>query len=316
MLTARVQAWLGGLAVLTFNVAVVSAQDYPNKPIRLFTGPVGGGGDFMARTISQGISGALGQPVVIENRPNNLIGEIVAKSPADGYTLIFGSGSLWTLPLLQAVPYDPVRDFAAITLTERSPSLLVVHPTLPVKSVRELIALAKSRPGELNSASSSADTRLAAELFKSMAGVNIVNIPYSSGSVEIADLVGGQVQLKFAGTASVTAHVKSGRLKALAVTTPQPSTMFPELPTVAAAVPGYEASAKAGVLAPVKTPDAIINRLNQEIGRFLKTADAKERFAKTGSEAVTSTPEEFAAIIRTDTARLGKIVKDVGLRTN
>jgi tripartite-type tricarboxylate transporter receptor subunit TctC len=294
----------------------VYGQDYPNKPMRIVVSKAGGGNDFMARTIGQGITRSLGQQVVIDNRPSNMEGEAAARAAPDGYTLLLGGASLWTLPLLQDVSYDPVKDFAPITLIERSPNILVVHPSLPAKSVKELIALAKARPGELNFASSGADTRLQGELFKALAGINIVNIPYSSGAVEYADLVAGQVHLKFGSTVSVAPHVKSGRLRALAVTTAQQSALYPSLPTVAAALPGYEAAAKAAMFVPAKTPDAIINRLNQEIGRFLRTGEAKEKFANAGSEAVTSSPEEAAATVKTDMARLGKLIKDTGMRAN
>jgi len=303
-------------ATVVLAAGVASGQDYPNRSIRIIAGPAGGGGDFQARTIAQGITGALGQPVVIENRPNNLLGEIASKAPPDGYTVLLTGGSLWSQPFLLNVSYDPVKDFAPITLIERSPSLLVVHPSLPVKSVKELIALAKSKPGQLNYNAASSDTRLAGELFKSMAGINIVIVPYSSNAMGYGDLLSGQIQLTFGNILQVTPHIKSGRLKVLGVTTATPSAMYPELPTIAATVPGFEKASIGAMFMPAKTPEAIINRLNQEIGRFMSTPEAKQRFANAGSEAVSSTPQELAATMKAEMARLGKVIKEAGIRAN
>ena len=188
----------------------VVAQDYPSKPIRIFTGSVGGASDFSSRQIAQGIAGPLGQQVLVENRSN--IGEAVAKSPADGYVLLFDGGSFWLGPLMQSMGYDPVSDFAPITLAASSPNVLVVNTSLPANSVKEFIALAKAKPGSLNFSTGGAGSlsHLAGELFKSMAGVNIVRVGYSSGAAEYSDLIGGQVQLIFGGASSVTPHVKSG----------------------------------------------------------------------------------------------------------
>jgi tripartite-type tricarboxylate transporter receptor subunit TctC len=243
----------------------------------------------------------------------------VAKSPPDGYTLLLGSTSLWIGPLLQKAPYETLSDFSPISLTTRAPLLLVVHPALPAKSVKELIALAKAKPGQLNYSTTAigASTHLSAELFKAMAAVNIVRISYKTTSMQQADLLSGQVQLSFGSGPSMAVHVKSGRLRGLAVTSPEPSPLLPGFPTVAASgVPGYEFEAIDGILAPAKTPAAIINRLNQEMVRFLNSSEAKERFLPSGVEASGSSPEQLAARIKSETAILGKVIKDAGIRVD
>ena len=294
------------------------AQDYPSKPIRIVTSAAGGGSDFTARQVAQGISGPLGQPVIVDNRAGGIIAaEVVAKSPPDGYTLTM-QGALWIVPLLAKAPYE-VSDFAPIVQTERIVNIVAVHPSVPVKSVKDLIALAKARPGELNYASVSigGSTHLAVELFKSMAGTNIVHVPYKGAQAAVPALMSGEVQMMIFDAGVLAPHVKSGKLRALAVTSAQPSTLLPTLPTVAASgLPGYESGAMAGLFAPAKTPKAIIDRLNLEIVRALNRPDVKERFLTAGLEIVGSTPEEFAAAIKADTARLTKVIKDAGIKVN
>ena len=215
------------------------------------------------------------------------------------------------------VAWDGIRDFAPIIFATTEPNILVVHPLLPVKSVKELIALAKARPGALNYASiaTGGPSHLAAELFKSMAGVNIVRIPYKGASPAAMDLVSGQVQLSFAAAASVAAPVKSGRLRALAITILQPSALFPGVPTVAASgLPGYEAGTVTGMFAPAKTPAAIINRLNREMAQALNRPEVKEKFSGAGQEIVGGSPDQFAAAIKADATRMGKVIKDAGIR--
>ena len=311
------------LGMLLFSVmiliaGVASGQSYPTKPIRIFTFGVGGASDFTARLIAQGITGPLGQPVVVENRPTGVIpGDIVAKAPPDGYSLLVVGGTFWNGPLLQATPYDPIRDFSPITLANRSPLFVTVHPSLPVKSIKELIALAKGRPGVLNYASDGAGgpPHLAAEYFKSMAGVDIVGIRYKSGASQMAELIGGHVQLIFGNAAQVTLHIKSAKLRALAVTSAQPSVLAPNLPTVSASgLPGYEVDTMTGAFSPAKTPDAIIKRLNQEMVRYLKTVEARDRFLGINVEAVGTSPEEFGTVVRSEMARMEKVVKSAGIR--
>ena len=295
-------------------------QDYPNKPVRIVTAEGGGGADFMSRLIAQGLTVSLGQQVVVENRggaSGAIAAQAVAKAPADGYTLLFYSNGIWTLPLLRDVPYDPVKDFAPLTLVAISPNMIVVHPSLPVRSVKQLIALAKARPGELNYSMGGTGTtpHLAAELFKSMAGVDIVRINYKGAGPALNELIGGQVQLTFATTASGMPHVKSGRLKALAVTSAEPSALVPGLPTVAASgLPGYESVASYGMFSTARTPAALVSRLNEEIVRVLRRAEVKEKLFNTGVEVVGGSPEGFAAMMKMEMLKWGKVIRDAGIR--
>jgi len=306
-------------AALLSCVINAVAQYYPSKPIRLVISGIAGTSNFAARMIAQGLSNSLGQQVVVDGREGGVIAaEFVAKAAPDGYTLHLNGSALWLLPYMRShVPYDPVRDFAPISLAVSTPNILVVHPSVPVTSVKQLIALATSKPGELNCATGNAGTsnHLAAELFKSMAHVSITRIPYKGAATAINDLISGQVQLMFGSASAVAQHVQSGRLRALAVTSAQPSALAPGLPTVAAAgVPGYSLVAAFGVFAPARTPAAIINRLHENIVRVLRDPDVKERLFKAGSEAVGSSPEEFASTIKSEMASLGKLVTDEGIR--
>lgn len=309
------------VALMAVDANIANGQDFPNKPVRIVAGGIGGNGDFMARLIAQGISGHLGQPVIVDNRGSGTIpGEIVSKSAPDGYTLLITSGSHWLGPLMQAgVPYDPVKDFLPVSWTNKQPNVLVVHPSLPVRSVKELIALAKARPKELNysTGATGAPNHLAGELFNVLAGINIVRIPYKSSATEMVDLIGGQVQLTFGYPAPLAPHIKSGKVRALAVTSAGPSSLFPALPPIASSgVPGYESLTITGIFAPARTPTPIVNRLSQEIGRFLKTAEAKERLLITGVEAVGSSPEEFEATIKADIVRWARVIREAGIQAN
>ena len=311
--------WMFLAALVLMKAGAVSGQTYPNKPIRIVTGSVGSGLDVMSRLVAPGLASALGQPVIVENRSSAIIpAQAVSRSTPDGYTLLAHGVSFWILPLLQdSVPYDPVRDFAPITLAVSAPAILVAHPSLPAASVKELIALAKARPGELNYASALTGSinHLAAELFKAMAGVNIVRIPYKGTGPAINALIAGEAQLSFANAAAALPHVKSGRLKALAVTSAAPSALLPGMPTVAASgLPGYEAENMNGLFAPAKTPAAIVGRLNRECVRILNGPDVKEKFLNSGVEVIGSSPEKFAARIKSEIARMGKVIKDAGIR--
>ena len=316
-LLPRLVAWMFAVGVTVLGTGGVSGQTYPSKVIRIVTSAPGGGSDVLSRLIAPGLTETLGQQVIVDNRGSNAP-EIVAKAPPDGYTLLVSGSPLWLLPLLRAnTPWDAVKDFAPITLAVNSPSILVVHPSLPVKSVKELIALAKAKPGELNYASGTpgATPHLAAELFKVMAGVNIVRVGYKGTGPGILGVMSGQVELMFPNAGSVMPHVKSGRLRALAVCNAQPSALVPGLPTVAASgLPGYETVSPQAVLAPAKTPVTLVNRLHQEIVRVLNRADVKERLFNSGGEAVGNSPEEFAAKMKSDIARTGKLIKDAGIR--
>jgi tripartite-type tricarboxylate transporter receptor subunit TctC len=310
---------VGFMATTTGNA---NAQNFPSKTIRIVTAGAGGGSDFTSRQIAQAITGPLGQPVIVDNRPSGVIpGDTVAKSAADGYTLLVTSNTLWLTPFLSNnVPYDPVRDFAPVTWTNSQPIILVVHPSLPVKNVKELIVLAKAKPNSLNYSTGTTGTigHLAGELFNMMAGTKIVRIPYKSGSSETADLIAGHVQMTFGSSASVLPQVHSRRLKAIAVASPQKTIVAPDLPTIReSGLPGFQTSGTiTGMWAPAKTPDAVINRLNQEIVRFLKSPEARERFLTQGAEPVGSSPAQFAAAIKEDMEKWGKVIKAANIRAD
>ena len=318
MLTTRFIISTFMVIMLSLVMGAVSGQTYPSKVIHIVTGTVGGNSDFTARQIAQGITGPLGQPVVVDNRGSGVLPmEAAFKTAPDGYTLLLNGASIWILPFFQKTAYDPVKDFSPISLVSRDFNLLVVHPSVPAKSVKELIALAKARPGELNYASTTiaGPQYLGLELFKSMAGVNIVNVPYKGIAFAITGLISGEVQVLLVDPSLAMPHVKTGKLRALAVTGAQPTALVPGLPTVAGSgLPGYEVTGMTGIFAPAKTPEAIINRLNQEIVRFLNRTETKELFLNAGVEIVANSPDEFAAIIKSDTARTGKLLKDAGIK--
>ncbi|MBI2320187.1 MAG: tripartite tricarboxylate transporter substrate binding protein [Betaproteobacteria bacterium] len=301
--------------------AAYAQATYPAKTIRIVTAAAGGASDFAARVIAQGLTSSFGQQVIVDNRGGGsgvIAAQIVTKSPPDGYTLLLFTSPIWLLPFVQDnVPYDPVTDFAPVSLIDRSPSVLVVHPSLPVKSVRALIDLAKARPGQLNysRASAGGPSHLAAELFKTMAGITLVEVPYKGGGPAVLALLGGEVELSFASAGAAAAPIKLKRLRALAVTTAEPSVLFPELPTIAASgLPGFESILVNGMFAPAGTPASIINRLNQEIVQILHRPDVKERFLNTGMETVGTSPEKFEAFVKSEMAKWGKVIKSVGIR--
>jgi tripartite-type tricarboxylate transporter receptor subunit TctC len=305
------------VGVMVLGAGFACAQSYPDRPIRVVTAAVGGGIDFTARLVASGLTTSLGKQVIVDNRGGtNVAPQTVAKATPDGYTILIHNNTVWIAPLLDKVPYDYEQELAPISLTSRSPNILVVHPSLPVNSVKELIALGKANPGEIDYASGpvGASNHLAAELFKALAGVNLVRIGYKGGGPALNDLISGQVKVMFATTGSVTAHVRSGRLRALAVTSAEPSALAPGLPTVAASgVPGYVSEAIYGMFAPAKTPMSVINRLHQETARFLAMPETKERFFNSGVETVGSSPQEFAAVIKSEAVRLGKVIKSAGI---
>lgn len=308
------------LGSLVLGSTTALSQTFPKPmPIRIFTLLPGGSANFAARMLADGISPALGQPVVVESRPTAIIGaEIVSKAPADGHTLLVGASSFLVGSLLQSLPYDPVKDFVPVTMIMKEVYFLVAHPALPVRNVKELIALAKSKPGELNysSAGTGGASHLAVELFKAMAGVNIQRVPYKTGNVEIPDLLAGQVQLTINSASGVLQHVKSGRLRGLAVTGSRPSPMAPELPTLGATVPGYEAEFLTGFYALSTTPPAITSRLNQDAVRYLSQTDVKEKFLAIGTEIVASSPEQSSTIVQTNMNKWRKVVKDSNIKAD
>ena len=318
MLSQRLVGWV--LSIWLAAAGTAWAQNFPVKPVRIVTAEPGGGSDFTTRQIAQGLTAGFGQQVVVENRPSGVIpGEIVAKAQPDGYTLLVFNTILWVGPLLQKTPYDVTRDFAPVALIGSTPSVLVVNPALPARSVAELVAMARARPGELNygSTGTGAANHLAAELFKSMAGINIVRVNYKGGSMALNALLGGEVQMMFTTPITGAPHIKSGRLRVLAVTSAEPSALAPGAPTMAASgLPGYESIATYGMFAPAKTPRPVVSRLHVEVARVLHRPDVKEKFFNTGMEILGGSPEQLAAVIRSDTARIGKLINDTGMRVN
>jgi len=310
LLTARC-----AVALLCVSRAGWAQENYPNKLVRVVTLAPGGGSDVVARLIAPVLTEALGQQVIVENR-GSIAAEIVAKAPADGYTLLVEGSPLWILPLFRSVPWDAVRDFAPITLAVSTPSVLVVHPSLPVKSVKELIALAKAKPGQLNYAAGTlgANPHLAAELFKSMLDLKIVQVAYKGTGPGVIGLMGGEVELMFPNAGSALPHIKSGRLRLLGVASLQPSALLPDVPPIASTVPGFESISPQGLLAPANTPAAIINRLHRDVVRGLNRADVKERFLNTGAEVAGGTPEAFAEKMRSDIAKFTRLVKEARIK--
>jgi len=308
------------LAAASFSCAAL-AQTYPSRPIRIIVPGTGGGGDFAARLIGQGLSPVLGQPIVIENRPVGTIpGEIVSRAAPDGHTLLLSASTLWLAPLLQPnVPYDPVRDFTPVSLVTMSPNILVIPTALQVKSVKELIALARRRPGELNYGSGAAGSsnHLSAELFNAMAKVDIRRINYKNPSQAVTDLIAGQIQVLFYNASTVIPHIQSGKLRALAVTSAQPTALAPQIQTMAqAGLPGYEAVATFGLFGPAGLPASVVSTLNTEVVRLLHRAEVKEKFIAAGSETVGSTPEELGSLLKSDVARFGRLIREANLRAD
>jgi len=295
---------------------MVFCQDFPSKPIRIVTSQPGGGNDFVARVIAQGFGDSLGQRMLVDNR-GLIAAEVVAKAAPDGYTLLLYGDPFWLAPFLRdGVPYDPVKDFSPVSLAVSVANILVIHPSLPVKTVKDLIALAKARPGELDYASgiTGSTTHLASELFKYLANVSIVRIAYKGTGAAFVGLFSGQVQVMFPTLPAAVPHLKSSRLRALAITTPQPSVLLPELPTIAATLPGYEAVAKTGIFAPARTPDPVVNWLSREFVRVLNQPDVRRKFADVGVEADPGPPAELAAAMRSEMTRMGKLIKAADIR--
>jgi tripartite-type tricarboxylate transporter receptor subunit TctC len=314
-----------GLLWLACAMPAGFAQSYPNKTIHfIMPYPVGGSIDIAGRMVIQKLAENLGQQIVVDNRTGagGIVGtEMAARAAADGYTLVMGgNGTLALSPHLQRhLPYDPVRDFAPITQLVIVPYVLVVNPALKANSVGELIALAKSRPGEINYASggNGSAPHLAAELFKRMADVRLLHVPYKGSTPGINDVISGQVQLTFTGIPSVLSQIKSGRLRPLAVTSAKRAAALPNVPTIGeSGVPGYEVSPWFGVLVPARTPPALVTRLNSEIVKVLRSPAIRERFAAEGVEPVGNTPAQFAAHIKLELAKWGKVLEDAGIRAD
>ena len=306
------------LAIMMLGAGTVPAQNYPNKTIRIVTSEAGGGTDVGARILAQGVSPLLGQTVIVENRggaAGALAADIVVRASPDGYTVLYYTNALWLAPFMRDnVGYDPVKSFVPVILVARSPSVLAVHPSVPVTSVKELIALAKAKPGTLNYGSGAAGM-MAMEQMKAMAGINIVRITYKGAGPALNAVIAGEVQVLMGASGSIGPQIKAGRVRALAVTGPNRSPAFPDLPTVAeAAVPGYENAAVFGVLAPARTPAAIVNRLNRDMAQVLAQPAVKERLLAGGIEVAGGTPQDFAAAIKKEMTVMGNVIKDAGIR--
>ncbi len=304
-------------------VTAAHGQTYPTKPIRVIVSyPAGGANDIVARAVGQKLAEMLGQSVVVDNRAGagGTIGaDVAAKSAPDGYTLLMAAGAHALAPSLYIkLPYDIVKDFAPVSLAAKSSYLLVVHPSVPAKNVKELIALAKARPGKLNYASSGigAPPHLAAEMFGTMTGTTMTHVPYKGDTPAIADLLGGHVDLAFLAISATSPHIKSGKLRALAVTSAQRTSAMPELPTVAEAggLKGYDVSTWWGLLAPAGTPREAVDRVSQSVAKVAAMPDIKQRFTELGLDASANTPEQFSAFLKSEIEKFAKLAKLAGVK--
>jgi len=312
-------------AALVVAAPAVHAQTYPNKPIRLVLPyPPGGGSDTIARPLAQRLTAALGQQVIVDNRggaSGNIGMELAAKAPPDGYTIVMAlTAQLAVNPsLFRKLPYDPVKDFAPITLMASGPYILVVHPSLPAKSVREFVALARKHPGQITYASSGNGSggHLAAALLGSMTGIKMLHVPYKGGGPALVDLLAGNVQMLFSTYAAGKGHIQSGRIRALAVSTAKRPSIIPDLPTVAeSGVPGYDSGVWYAMLAPAGTPHDIVAKLNREIVRVLHTPEYTKLLVNGAIDPVGSTPEELATHIKSEIAKYAKVIKEAGVHVD
>jgi len=318
------QRWMSTLVVAAALVAPgeAPAQGYPTKSIRLVAPSTPGDApDVIARLVAERLSAALGQQVVVENRPGagGVVGsEIVAKSAPDGYTLIMGNAGSHGInaAVYSKLPYDILKDFAPVSQIAVAPNIFVVNPGLPVTTIPEFIAYAKARPGQLSYASggNGSSSHMSMELLKSMAGIDVVHVPYKGSTPALTDVISGQDAVMSVNMPPAVPHVKSGRLRALAVTTRSRTPSMPDLPTVAESLPGYETVAWFGVLAPAGTPKDVVNRLSMEIAKIARSPDMRERLEGMGAEPVGSTPEEFGAVMARDIAKWTALAKSVGIK--
>jgi tripartite-type tricarboxylate transporter receptor subunit TctC len=322
--------WRERLAALLVAIAVAGlvpgeglAQGYPNRPIRFIAAfPPGSASEILGRVVGQKLEERWGQPVVVETRPGagGTIGaDVVAKSAPDGYTLLVGSSAEITVgvSLYAKLPYDPVRDLAPVIVIAPVPNIVVINPSVPVTSVKEFVAMARSKPGQINFGSSGNGTtsHLAGEMLKLQAGIDMVHIPYRGSPPALTDLLGGRISVMFAPLTTALPHVKAGKLVALAVSSPRRSSAIPELPTLMeSGFPDFEASIWFGLLAPAGTPKDIIAKLNGEVGKILQLPDVRETLGKQGAEPVGGTSEEYGALIKKDIAKWAKVVKESGAR--
>jgi tripartite-type tricarboxylate transporter receptor subunit TctC len=313
---------LACLGVCLLTAAGAQAQSYPNKPIRMIViSAPGGSTDILARSLGRAMTDGLGQTIVLDNKPGGggiIATETLAKAPPDGYTILLSNTAHSVLPSMHAkLPYDPIKDFAPVSLVALTHSLLLVNNALPVKNVKELIALAKAQPGKLNYASGTtgASAHFGAELLKLMAGVNIVQVPYKGTAGQLTALIAGEVQMSFVTMPAALPQVQAGRMRAIAIGSPRRSPTLPDVPTVAeSGLPGFDIGAWNGVLAPAHTPAPIVARLNAEIVKMTQNPEYKDHASAQGAELVADTPQEFAAYIKAQIARFAQVVKATGMR--
>ncbi len=315
--------WLAALLPVIAMLGLASpalAQDFPNRPVRIIVPyPPGGATDLLARQVGAKMPALLGQPVVIENKAGASGGigfDYVAKAAPDGYTLLMGTANMTIVPAFSKTPYDPVKDFAPVSTLVASQNLLTIRPTLPAKSVAELVAYAKANPGKLTYGTSGVGTPLMTiELLKSLTGIEMLNVPYKGDAPAIADLLGGQIDMYASTISGLVEHVRAGKLRALGVTGKQRAASLPDVPTIAeAGVPGYELNSWYGILAPAGTPAPIVRKLNDALVSIVAMPDVREQMIAGGSEPSSSTPEQFAAIVRGDVDKYAKLVKELNLK--
>lgn len=321
----KISCIVGGISVFAVTSAACAQQNYPSRPVRWVV-PFAPGGptDIMSRAIGEKLGQRLGQQFVVDNRGGaggNIGAEIVARAPADGYTIMIGHVGTHAinLALYAKVPYDPIRDFTPISLLATLPLALVVHPLIPANNVKELIALAQKRPGELNfaSAGNGGPTHLTAEVLKSLAKVNIVHVPFKGNAQALTELISGRVQMMFSNLLTSMPHVRAGKLRAIAISPAKRSPQAPDLPTVAeSGVPGFDVTPWYGALGPAALPPAITTRLNSEITEILRAPDLRERFVAQGVDLTPSTPDQFAALIKAEVPKWRKIVQDSGAKVD
>ena len=325
MMRANKSIWMRilmpiGLVLAAAMSAPASAQSFPVKPVRIVTAEPGGGNELAARILAQELTSVFSQQVIVESRggANGAIAaQTVAKAPPDGYTWLIYSSALWVLPLVKEMPWDIARDFAPVALLAQAPNVLVIHPSLPARSVAELVKLARARPGELNYATgtSASSAHLSAELFKAMTGTDIVRVRYKGTGPGLVALVSGEVQMMFPAAGSVATYVKSGRLRALAVTSVKRSVLAPELPTFTeSGLKGYESVSCYGLFAPAKTPAALVSRMSDATIRALQNPEVTQRFLKAGVEVIAAPGERLDATIHSDIVRWGKLVRTANIR--
>lgn len=321
-LAGRLLAALVSTTVMTTSGISLAAQ-YPSKPVRLVIGfPPGGAADIIARIMSQRLSELWGQQIVIDNRPGAggmLGGEIVSKAAADGYTLLMASSSHAAgAGLYNKLSFDPVKSFSPISLVASAPQVLLANNELPAKTIGELVSAAKANPGKLNfgSAGNGSTTHLAGELFKSMARVNIVHVPYKGGAPALTDLMGGQIQLLFLSLPPASAQIKADRVRALAVTSAKRSKLLPQVPSIAESIPGYEATNWYAVLAPAGLRGALVRQINSQMVEVLRTKDVADAIARQGAQPVGSSPEQFESYLKSEIAKWTKVIRETGIRAN